>query len=128
MLALLLLAAGTTLAHDVAEFKKCAAISRDADRLKCYDNAFENAPPQDSEASSDDLRDDPIIATVTRVSKKSRGEHVVELDNGSTWEQQFASSYFPVAVGDKVEVEKRRFSGYRLISESGKGYGVQRVK
>ena len=30
--------------------------------------------------------------------------------------------------GDEVTIRKRRFGGYRLVTPSGKGYGVKRVR
>lgn len=69
-----------------------------------------------------------VSGTVQRVSKRARGEHVVYLENGQIWQENFASSYFPVDPGDTVVIKKRRFGGYRLVTESGKGFRVERVQ
>lgn len=66
-------------------------------------------------------------AIVSRVTKRVRGQHVVYLENGQVWQENFASSYFPVESGDEIMIKKRRFGGYRLVSPSGKGFRVERV-
>lgn len=71
---------------------------------------------------------DQIVAVVTRVTRRARGQHVVTLDNGQIWTEDFASGYFPVAVGDTVTLKKRSISGYRLVTQSGKGYSVERIR
>lgn len=70
---------------------------------------------------------DEFTAVVTAVSKRPLGHHVVELENGQIWAEEFASSYFPVEVGDTVTIKKRFFTGYRLVAPSGKGYSVEKV-
>ena len=69
-----------------------------------------------------------IIALVTSLSQRPRGEHIVVLDNGQVWAEEFASRYFPVKVGDAVTIKKRRFHGYLLVTESGKGFAVERLR
>ena len=69
-----------------------------------------------------------LSATVARVAKKARGQHVVYLENGQVWQENFASSYFPVEPGDRITIKRRRFGGYRLVVPSGKGYRVERVR
>ncbi len=59
--------------------------------------------------------------------KRPYGQYAVTLDNGEVWSEQFASHYFPVEVGDTVTIKKRWPSGYRLVTESGKGYNVTRL-
>ncbi|MEM7500501.1 MAG: hypothetical protein AAF417_00600 [Pseudomonadota bacterium] len=69
-----------------------------------------------------------LRGTVDKVSKRARGQHVVHLENGQIWQENFASRYFPVDPGDRVTIKKRRFGGYRLTTESGKGFRVERVQ
>ena len=71
---------------------------------------------------------DEFIALVTSVSRRARGGHVVTLDNGQIWAEEFSSRYFPVKAGDTVTIKKRRFSGYRLVVQSGKGFAVERLR
>ena len=79
--------------------------------------------PSSTKPSSTELR-----GTVQKVSKRVRGQHVVHLENGQIWQENFASRYFPVDPGDTVIIRKRRFGGYRLVTESGKGFRVERVQ
>ena len=69
-----------------------------------------------------------VTVTVSRVTTRARGQHVVYLDNGQIWQENFASSYFPVEPGDEIVIKKRRFGGYRLVTTSGKGFRVERVR
>ncbi len=71
---------------------------------------------------------DPISPTVTRVDRRPHGEHVVYLDNGQVWSEQTKSSYFPVKTGETVTIKKRKYGGYRLVTESGKAYDVERLR
>ena len=77
-------------------------------------------PP--SEANGD------FTATVRRVARQPRGEHVVYLENGQVWQENVKNSYFPVEIGDTVTFRKRRFGGYRLITESGRAYEMKRLR
>lgn len=67
-------------------------------------------------------------ATVVEVFQQPRGEHAVILDNGQVWQENFASRYFPVEPGDEIRIRKRFFSGYRLITPSGKGFNVGQLR
>ena len=69
-----------------------------------------------------------ITLTVTRVGRRPHGEHIVYLDNGQVWSEQTKSSYFPVNAGETVTIRKRKYGGYRLITESGKAYDVERLR
>lgn len=59
-----------------------------------------------------------ISATVTEVSKRPYGEHVVTLDNGQVWTEKQAESGFRVKVGDTVIIKKGTFGGYRIVRGS----------
>jgi len=69
-----------------------------------------------------------FIALVTSLSRQPRGAHIVALDNGQVWAEEFASRYFPVKVGDAVTIKKRWLHGYMLVTESGKGFAVERLR
>ena len=95
-----------------------------ADVSESFGMAQKNpAPVVSTEPSSTELR-----GTVQKVSQRVRGQHVVHLENGQIWQENFASRYFPVDPGDTVIIKKRRFGGYRLVTESGKGFRVERVQ
>lgn len=90
-------------------------------------------PGPDASRLSDDSSESEgepksITSRVLDVSTRARGEHVVVLENGQVWRQEFASRYFPVEPGDEITVRKQFFGGYRLTTESGKGYRVERVR
>ncbi len=69
-----------------------------------------------------------ITLTVIRVGRRPHGEHIVYLDNGQVWSEQTKSSYFPVNAGETVTIKKRKYGGYRLVTESGKAYDVERLR
>ncbi|MCH8073757.1 MAG: hypothetical protein IIA09_17635 [Proteobacteria bacterium] len=50
------------------------------------------------------------------------------LDNGQVWSEQTKSSYFPVKTGETATIKKRKYGGYRLVTESGKAYDVERLR
>jgi hypothetical protein len=88
---------------------------------------LESGPVSNSTDTLEQPPDD-FTAIVTGVSERTLGQHVVLLDNGQVWQEEFASNYFAVEVGDTVTIKKRFFGGYRLIAESGKGYNVEMVR
>lgn len=71
---------------------------------------------------------DQVSLTVTKVGLRPHGEHIVYLDNGQVWSEQTKSSYFPVNAGETVTIKKRKYGGYRLLTESGKAYDVERLR
>lgn len=81
-----------------------------------------------AEIASETIDPDEFTATVTKVANQPHGEHIVYLQNGQVWEEDFKSSYFPVEPGDEVTIKKRRFGGYRLIDDGGKGFRVKRIR
>ncbi len=120
----------------------CRDIADDAERLACYD-AQESSVPEKTDTDAGDTasateaqpRTEPpakepaaFSAVVVAVSRRALGQNVVELDNGDVWQEPFASSYFPVDVGDTIIIVKRRFTGYRLVTTSGKAFSVERKR
>lgn len=71
---------------------------------------------------------DELLARVERIAQQPRGEHIVFLDNDQVWVEEFKNSYFPVEIGDSVTIRKRRFGGFRLVTDSGKTYRVKRLR
>ena len=93
----------------------------------------ENTPePQDIATPGDEPEPsserDQFTAIVTEITRRPHGEHVVVLDNGQVWTEEFGSSYFPVEVGDPVTIKNRWLGGYRLVTASGRGYSIARVR
>lgn len=113
-----------------------AAISADESRNQPAAISESNSPVTSDTAKSSPAGEihqvttesDEVVAIVTDVTRRARGQHVVTLDNGQIWTEDFASRYFPVAAGDTVTLKRRSISGYRLITQSGRGYSVERIK
>ncbi len=84
------------------------------------------ATAQSPEPASIPTNANEFSAVVRKVGEMAHGEHVVYLENGEVWAEEFANRYFPVDAGDTVVIKKRMFGGYRLISESGKAFRVKR--
>ena len=103
----------------------------DATKVEIDSNESFGAPKRVAPPATEpdqQLEPDEIIALVTSVSRRARGQHVVILDNEQVWSEQFSSRYFPVKAGDTVTIKKRRFSGYRLVAPSGKAFAVERLR
>ena len=106
--ALLMGSASPAFAADDLE-SRIAACTREQDdtlRLACFDRAAEPQAPAAKRTS----------ATVTAIDKRPRGEIVVTLDNGQVWAQKSAERYFPIAVGDTVEILAGALGSFRLIA------------
>lgn len=99
---------------------RIAACTREQDdtlRLACFDRAAEPQGPAPKRMS----------ATVTAIDKRPRGELVVTLDNGQVWAQKSADRYFPLEVGDPVEILAGSLGSFRLIAGS-RATAVTRVQ
>jgi hypothetical protein len=68
-----------------------------------------------------------MSATVTSIDKRPRGELVVTLDNGQVWAQKNADRYFPLEVGDTVEILAGALGSFRLLAGS-RATAVTRVQ
>ena len=69
-----------------------------------------------------------ISAVAIEVTKRTRGEHVVTLDNGQVWTEKDAESYFRVMVGDTVIIKKISMGGYRMVGRGNRASAVRRIK
>lgn len=69
-----------------------------------------------------------ITAVAVEVSKRTRGEHVVTLDNGQVWTEKEAESYFRVKVGDTVIIKRISMGGYRMVGRGNRASAVRRIK
>ena len=68
-----------------------------------------------------------ISAVVTNVATRARGELVVTLDNGQVWQQNQAVDYFPLHVGDTVEISSGALGSYVLSAPSRRYTKVTRI-
>jgi hypothetical protein len=69
-----------------------------------------------------------ISAQVIEVSKRTRGELVVTLDNGQVWTEKAAEAYLRVKVGDTVVIKRNRLGGYRLVGRGNRASAVIRIE
>jgi hypothetical protein len=78
------------------------------------DFGVRNSPLQ---AERDPVREKTMLAVVSAVSFRGRGELVVTLDNGQVWRQLQPSDY-PLKPGDHVEIDVAALGSYRLWTPS----------
>jgi len=69
-----------------------------------------------------------IKAVAVEVTKRTRGEHVVTLDNGQVWTEKEAESYFRVKVGDTVTIKRISMGGFRMVGRGNRASAVRRLK
>jgi len=74
----------------------------------------------------DEIRE--ISAKVVEVSKRTRGEYVVTLDNGQVWTEKNAEPYLRIKVGDTVRIKRIKMGGYRLVGRGNRATAVIRVE
>lgn len=55
-----------------------------------------------------------IVATVTQVTTRQRGELVITLDNGQVWVQKAPESSFRVKIGDQVRIKAGALRSYMM--------------
>jgi hypothetical protein len=78
------------------------------------DFGVRNGPLQ---AERDPVREKQMLAVVSAVSYRGRGELVVTLDNGQVW-RQIQPSEYPLKPGDHVEIDVAALGSYRLWTPS----------
>jgi hypothetical protein len=68
-----------------------------------------------------------ITAVVAAVSTRPRGEILMTLDNGQVWLQNEAVAYFPLKVGDTVQIHAGAVGSYVLLAPSKRVTKVTRL-
>ena len=68
-----------------------------------------------------------LTANVALISRRTRGELVMTLDNGQVWAEKVASTYFPLQVGDPVTIKAGVLGSFRMVGPSGRAADVTRV-
>ncbi len=101
-----------------------AATEASADPLAQFGMNAELASQQETQKV--ELKE--ISAVAVEVTKRTRGEHVVTLDNGQVWTEKEAESYFRVKVGDTVVIKKISMGGYRMVVRGNRASAVRRIK
>lgn len=137
--------------------RACEAESNDMRRLACYDRSVApwvkapaatapaappaaGAPPAAAAASDFGTRNGPldarryarepkqVTAAVSGVEQRQSGLLVITLDNGQTWIQNQAAEYFPLKVGDTVEIRSAALGSYLLFAPSKRATRVTRIR
>jgi hypothetical protein len=128
----------------------CASLSRDAERLACYDRAVtamktgvgtaavsaENMFGANSEISQASARPQDvkreelkqIRGTVTSLRTTDDGMIVLELDNGQVWRQTDAAVRMLVSTGDTVTIVRATMGTFRLADKTGRFSRFKRVR
>ena len=134
-----------------AQLEACAALSRDTERLTCYDKAIAairrgDAPGKELSAENmfgasagiaepvkgedavkrEELRQ--IQGTVTSLRNTDDGMIIVELDNGQVWRQQDANVRLMVSKGDTVTVVRASLGTFRITDKTGRFARFRRVR
>ncbi len=127
----------------------CASLSRDSERLACYDKAVaalgsgqavpvtaenmfganaENTPAGGglNAVKREELKQ--ISGTVTSLRRTDDGMIVLELDNGQVWRQQDSEVRMMVATGDKVTIVRASMGTFRIADKSGRFARFKRVR
>lgn len=74
----------------------------------------------------DELRE--ISAKVVEISKRTRGQYVVTLDNGQVWTEKDAEPYLRIKVGDTIRIKRIKMGGYRLVGRGNRATAVVRIE
>jgi hypothetical protein len=147
----MMLSTMTSAAELPSQLETCAALSRDAERLLCYDRAVaqfrsgaDGAPAPSAEnmfgANSDVLGDKSrqpdvkreelkqISGTVTSLHRGDDGMIRLVLDNGQVWRQQDADVRLLVAEGDSITIVRAAMGTFRITDRSGRFARFKRVR
>jgi hypothetical protein len=150
---LMAVASATVLAADALppSLEACSALSRDAERLLCYDKAVAylkagsvGAPAATAEnmfGANDDVLGAPanktavkreelkqISGSVTSLHRGDDGMIQIKLDNGQVWRQQDADVRLMVSQGDNVTIVRAAMGTFRLTDKSGRFARFKRVR
>jgi hypothetical protein len=117
-----LLVASTTAAEPVdavpPALRACASVSKDSERLACYDRTIERLSP---EAAA------PVSARVTALHQAADGALVIDLDNGQQWLQTSGASSPLLEVGHEVTIRRAALNSFRMSTPGGRVLKVRRV-
>jgi hypothetical protein len=69
-----------------------------------------------------------ISAVITRIERRPHGELVMTLDNGQVWTQIEPLAYFPLEVGDRVQISAAWLGSYLLSAPSKRSTKVSRIR
>jgi hypothetical protein len=131
-------------------FEACATLSRDAERLACYDKAValtragadsvaapsaENmfganqaiaTPAANQPVKREELAQ--ISGKVTSLSRTGDGIMLLELDNGQVWRQQDSAVKLLINSGDTVTIVRAALGTFRIADKTGRFARFRRVR
>lgn len=141
-----LASSSTALAQDKPDVTdavlKCREIDRNRSRLKCFDQALDEAFGQDEEIEErreatfglpdEETGDaDALVAMIAEVKRDPMyGTTVIALDNGQVW-QAISSGNLRrgIKAGRRATISSGAFGSFRLTVEGAKGFrGVKRIR
>lgn len=121
---------------------KCREIDRNKARLRCFDQALDEAFGQDEEIeerreASFGLPDeetadaDALVAMISEVKRDPKyGTTLIALDNGQVWQATSSGNLRRgIRVGRQATISSGAFGSFRLTVEGSKGFrGVKRIR
>jgi hypothetical protein len=134
-----------------AHIAACTKLSRDAERLACFDKAVaivqageKTAPPPSAEnmfgastglANSSAKRTETqreelrqITGTITSLRRGDDGMIVIDLDNGQTWRQQDSDISLAMSAGDSVTIARASLGTFRIADKRGRSARFKRLR
>lgn len=134
-----------------AHFAACASLSRDAERLACYDEAValtragadpaaapsaENMFGANREVTGTTTKDVPvnreelaqISGKVTSLRQTGDGIMVLELENGQVWRQQDSAVKLLINSGDTVTIVRAALGTFRIADKTGRFARFRRIR
>jgi hypothetical protein len=128
-LGLLLCAACAT--AQAQDWRTCAALADDGERLSCYDSYAALLAEQGETAATEAFglppstpaeTPDLIEARVTGVRWSVHGKLLIWLDNGQSWKQIDTRTSFRLALDERVIIKRGWLGSYKLSRD---GYNTQ---
>jgi len=134
------------------ELLACSQISRNSERLACYDQAIRHlqtgkeqlavAPSaesafgvrsseaQSSQAPQPNEREElkSVTARVSNLIRDRYGITTIELDNGQVWRLSTATTNLQLRVGDEVTVSRAALNSFLMSLPAGPAIRVKRVR
>ncbi len=71
---------------------------------------------------------DELVAVVTGIAMRPRGEHVITLDNGQVWAQTNPDAMFRLALGDTVKIKPASLGSFLLSGPAKRSTRVNRIR
>jgi hypothetical protein len=108
-----------TAAHAQPSLQDCAQLTKDAERLACYDELAHSTEESFGLQSASvpeptpEEQIDNIVATVTKATHSPYTGWIVTFDNGQSW-KQIGTDSFALREGDSCIIERTIMNAFRL--------------